>query len=46
LFEPQLGPGFVGVRDVAPFAVNNPNQGDVVLGPVGSSACPVLSLGG
>jgi hypothetical protein len=46
LFEPQLGPGFVGVRDVAPFAVNNPNQGDVVLGPVGSSACPVLGRGG
>ncbi|KAB1073764.1 hypothetical protein [Methylobacterium planeticum] len=46
LFEPQLGPGFIGVRDVSPFAVNNPNQGDVVLGPVGASSCPVLSRGG
>lgn len=32
-FQPDLGPGFVGTKDTAPFTVNNPNQGDIVLGP-------------
>ncbi|WP_336488996.1 hypothetical protein [Methylobacterium nigriterrae] len=45
-FEPQLGPGFVGTRDTLPFAVNNPKQGDVVLGPAASASCPVLARRG
>lgn len=32
-FERALGPGFFGTKDTAPFTVNNPNQGDIVLGP-------------
>lgn len=32
-FEPELGPGFFGTKDTAPFTVNNPNPGDIVLGP-------------
>ena len=32
-FQRELGPGFVGTKDTAPFTVNNPNQGDIVLGP-------------
>lgn len=33
-FQPQLGKGFLGTQGTAPFTVNNPRQGDVVLGPV------------
>lgn len=32
-FEPELGPGFFGTTNTAPFTVNNPNPGDIVLGP-------------
>ena len=39
-FQQQLGPGFVGTTDTAPFTVNNPNQGDIVLGPT-SAVCSV-----
>ena len=35
-FEPELGPGFFGTKDTAPFTVNNPNPGDIVLGPTGA----------
>ena len=31
-FETALGPGFAGTQDTAPFTVNNPRQGDIVLG--------------
>jgi hypothetical protein len=41
LFVPQLGRGFIGLQETAPFTVNNPNQGDIVLGPVAAPACAV-----
>ena len=41
LFVPQLGRGFIGLQETAPFTVNNPRQGDIVLGPAVGSACPV-----
>ncbi|WP_375466395.1 hypothetical protein [uncultured Methylobacterium sp.] len=40
LFEPELGPGFFGTRDTAPFTVNNPNPGDIVLGPLKARCSP------
>lgn len=46
LFVPQLGRGFFGGQETAPFTVNNPRQGDVVLGPFAAPACPILSRGG
>ncbi|WP_245930740.1 hypothetical protein [Methylobacterium radiodurans] len=46
LFVPQLGRGFTGRQGTAPFTVNNPEQGDVILGPFASEACPVLRRGG
>ncbi|MDP4025596.1 hypothetical protein Q8W71_23455 [Methylobacterium sp. NEAU 140] len=47
LFVPQLGRGFFGTQDTAPFTVNNPRQGDVILGPLDAPSCPnVLSRGG
>ncbi|GJE38404.1 hypothetical protein [Methylobacterium persicinum] len=47
IFVPQLGRGFIGLQGTAPFTVNNPRQGDVVLGPFATDACPaVLSRGG
>jgi hypothetical protein len=45
-FLPQLGRGFIGLQGTAPFTVNNPRQGDVVLGPFPSDSCPVLSRRG
>ncbi len=45
-FVPQLGRGFFGSQGTAPFTVNNPRQGDVVLGPFAAPSCPVLSRGG
>ena len=45
-FTPQLGRGFFGGQETAPFTVNNPRQGDLVLGPFAAPACPVLSRGG
>lgn len=45
-FVPQLGRGFFGKQETAPFTVNNPQQGDVVLGPFAAPACPVLSRRG
>jgi hypothetical protein len=48
-FIPQLGRGFIGLQGTAPFTVNNPRQGDVVLGPFATEACPtpaILSRGG
>lgn len=48
-FIPQLGRGFIGLQGTAPFTVNNPRQGDVVLGPFATQACPapaILSRGG
>ncbi len=46
LYVPQLGRGFFGTQGTAPFTVNNPRQGDVILGPFATEACPVLSRGG
>ena len=40
-FAPQLGRGFFGAQETAPFTVNNPQQGDIVLGPSALPACPV-----
>ncbi len=41
VFLPQLGRGFFGTQGTAPFTLNNPRQGDVVLGPFATDACPV-----
>jgi hypothetical protein len=41
LFVPQLGRGFFGTQETAPFTVNNPRQGDIVLGPAAQPACAV-----
>ena len=46
LYTPQLGRGFFGQQGTAPFTVNNPRQGDVVLGPFSAPACPVLNRRG
>lgn len=40
-FASQLGRGFFGTQETAPFTVNNPRQGDIVLGPSALPACPV-----
>lgn len=45
-FLPQLGRGFFATQGTAPFTVNNPRQGDVILGPFTAESCPVLSRGG
>lgn len=39
LFVPQLGRGFIGLQETAPFTVNNPQQGDIILGPGAQPAC-------
>jgi hypothetical protein len=39
-FVAELGRGFFGQQGTKPFTVNNPRQGDVVLGPF-EAACPV-----
>ncbi|MGU3536646.1 hypothetical protein [Methylobacterium sp. A54F] len=44
-FPRQIGRGFFGSQGTSPFTVNNPEQGDIVLGPF-ASECPVLSRGG
>ena len=41
LFVPQLGRGFIGLQETAPFTVNNPRQGDIILGPAAQPACGV-----
>ncbi|MDP4003576.1 hypothetical protein [Methylobacterium sp. NEAU K] len=41
LFTPQLGRGFFGAQETAPFTVNNPRQGDIILGPSALPACAV-----
>ncbi len=41
LFVPQLGRGFIGLQETAPFTVNNPRQGDIVLGPAVGASCAV-----
>ncbi|MGH1589302.1 hypothetical protein ACRBEV_14250 [Methylobacterium phyllosphaerae] len=41
LFVPQLGRGFIGLQETAPFTVNNPRQGDIVLGPAAGAACAI-----
>ena len=46
LFIPQLGRGFIGLQGTAPFTVNNPRQGDLILGPSRDQSCPVLRRGG
>lgn len=43
--RPEIGGGLLGTQGTAPFTVNNPEQGDVVLGPF-TAECPVLSRGG
>lgn len=37
-FEPQLGGGFFGRKATGPLALNNPRQGDLVVGPA-AGAC-------
>lgn len=41
LFVAQLGRGFIGTQETAPFTVNNPHQGDIILGPGVQPACAV-----
>ncbi|MEN3211282.1 hypothetical protein PUR23_14770 [Methylorubrum populi] len=43
-FEDQLGGGFIGRKDTAPLALNNPRQGDLVVGPQ-AGACPAIERG-
>lgn len=43
LFVPQLGRGFFGGQETAPFTVNDPRPGDVILGPSAGPACAVPS---
>ncbi len=38
-FEDQLGGGFLGRKEAGPLALNNPRQGDLVVGPQ-AGACP------
>ena len=45
LFASELGRGFFGTQGTKPFTLNNPNQGDIILGPF-EAECPVLSRGG
>ncbi|MBX9931341.1 MAG: hypothetical protein K2Y56_07360 [Methylobacterium sp.] len=40
VFQAELGRGFFGMQDTKPFTVNNPQQGDIVLGPF-QSECPM-----
>jgi len=39
-FENELGRGFFGTRNTAPLTLNNPRQGDVVVGPQADALCP------
>lgn len=41
LFVPQIGRGFIGLQETQPFTVNNPQQGDIILGPSAHPACAV-----
>ncbi|GEL39672.1 hypothetical protein MEX01_02630 [Methylorubrum extorquens] len=43
-FEEQLGGGFIGRKDTGPLALNNPRQGDLVVGPQ-AGACPAIERG-
>ncbi|WP_411902267.1 hypothetical protein [Methylorubrum thiocyanatum] len=43
-FEDQLGGGFIGRKDTAPLALNNPRQGDLVVGPQ-AGGCPAIERG-
>jgi hypothetical protein len=38
-FEDQLGGGFLGRKETGPLALNNPRQGDLVVGPQ-AGGCP------
>lgn len=38
-FDAELGRGFLGLQGTKPFTLNNPNQGDIILGPF-AAACP------
>jgi hypothetical protein len=44
-FVPQLGRGFFGMQGTKPFTLNNPNQGDIILGAF-QAECPVISRRG
>ncbi|MGU3668675.1 hypothetical protein ACLBX9_31230 [Methylobacterium sp. A49B] len=44
LFVPQIGRGFIGLQETAPFTVNNPRQGDIVLGPGAQPSCAVPAV--
>ena len=44
-FAPQLGRGFFGLQGTKPFTLNNPKQGDIILGPF-EAECPALSRRG
>ena len=45
LFASELGRGFFGTQGTKPFTLNNPNQGDIILGPF-QAECPTLSRRG
>lgn len=38
-FDRALGRGFLGMQGTKPFTLNNPRQGDIILGPF-SAPCP------
>ncbi len=40
LLRPEFGPGSLGMQSTAPFTVNNPRQGDIVLGPSAGLCAP------
>lgn len=44
-FEEQLGGGFFARKDTAPLALNNPRQGDLVVGPQ-AGGCPAAERAG
>lgn len=44
-FASQLGRGFLGMQGTKPFTLNNPKQGDIILGPF-EAKCPALNRRG
>lgn len=44
-FASELGRGFFGTQGTKPYTLNNPNQGDIILGPI-QAECLVLSRRG
>ena len=45
ILVPEFGRGMFGTQGTAPFTVNNPRQGDLILGPF-EAGCPILDRRG